>query len=120
MVIGSLGTISKDLESIPFNGEKRYVKGAMGCVLGIGLGYALGSEKRVLVLIGDGSLLMKMGSLASILRYRLKNLRVAIINNRSYASCGGQQTNFKYVENLLSHDGQPYNSRAYKVFEISE
>lgn len=94
VIIGSLGTISNDLPD-----DKRVikVKGAMGCVLGIGMGYALGTKKKVIVVIGDGSLLMKMGSLATIGRHRPKNLKIIVLNNDCYASTGGQEINFKYL-----------------------
>ena len=92
VIIGSLGTISYDLKEIPHR-NKILVKGAMGCVMGVGLGYALNTKKKVIVIIGDGSFLMKMGSVATILKHKLKNLLVIIINNGCYASCGGQQIN---------------------------
>lgn len=95
VIIGSLGTISKDLSKIPHK-HKILVKGAMGCVLGIGLGYALNTRKKVIVLIGDGAFLMKAGSIATINRYAPKNLEVIILDNGKYQSCGGQETNFKY------------------------
>jgi len=98
IIIGSLGTISKDLPD-----DKRVikVKGAMGCVIGVGLGYALGTKKKVIVVIGDGAFLMKMGSMATILAHKPKNLRVIILNNDCYASTGGQKINF-YALRALS------------------
>jgi len=98
VIIGSLGTISYDLAEISHK-NKIIIKGAMGCALGCGLGYALSSKKKVFVLIGDGAFLMKMGSISSILRYKPRNLKVIIFNNNSYASCGGQKTNFRYLRN---------------------
>ena len=100
IIIGSLGTISKDLVEL---GGKNIipVKGAMGCCLGLGLGYALNTKKKVIVLVGDGSLLMKMGSISTILRYKPKNLKVIVLNNNCYASCGGQETNFNFVKKYI-------------------
>jgi phosphonopyruvate decarboxylase len=77
------------------------IAGAMGCVMGTGLGYALASKKKVIVVIGDGAFLMKMGSIATILKYKPKNLKVYILNNRRHASCGNQATNFKYIKKIL-------------------
>jgi thiamine pyrophosphate-dependent acetolactate synthase large subunit-like protein len=90
IIVGSLGTISKDLE-----GRKNavLVKGAMGCAVGVGLGIALNTKKKVIVAIGEGALLMKLGSLATVARYRPKNLEIIIINNGVYASTGGQKNN---------------------------
>jgi len=100
VIIGSLGTICYDLDRIE-HPNKILIRGAMGSVIGIGLGYALNTHKQVIVLIGEGSFLMKMGSLATILKYQPQNLRVIIINNSSFASCGGQQNNFYEVSRLL-------------------
>jgi len=100
IIVGSLGTISYDLKEISHK-HKIIIKGAMGCVMGVGLGIALNTDKKVIVLIGDGSFLMKMGSMATILRYKLKNLKVIILNNNSYKSCGGQETNFKYIKKYV-------------------
>lgn len=66
--------------------------GAMGCVLGIGLGIALNTKKKVFVFDGDGSALMKMGSLTTVGYYAPKNLVHIILDNKSYDSTGGQPT----------------------------
>lgn len=100
VIIGSIGSISYDLKDIN-HPNKILVKGFMGGVLGIGLGYALGTDKEVIVVIGDGSFLMKMGGMATILKYAPKNLKVYICDNGQYFSCGGQETMFKAVENLI-------------------
>jgi thiamine pyrophosphate-dependent acetolactate synthase large subunit-like protein len=97
IIIGSLGTISYDMKDIP-HPNKIMIKGAMGCVMGVGLGYALNTDKRVIVVIGDGSYLMKAGSVATIKRHNPSNLKVIILDNNCYKSCGGQKTNFEYVK----------------------
>lgn len=98
VVIGSLGTICNDLDTL----DKPYipVRGAMGCVLGIGLGFALSSRKKVIVVIGDGSLLMKAGSVATILHHKPKNLSIYVIDNGQFASVGGQKTHFDKLPTL--------------------
>lgn len=99
VIVGSLGNISKELERLD-NGQNKLilVKGAMGCAMGVGLGYALNTKKEVYVVIGDGAFLMKAGSLATIERYKPKNLHIIILNNNCHDSCGGQPTNFKYFK----------------------
>ena len=99
IIIGSLGTISKDLLELD-NKQNCIIpiKGAMGCSLGFALGYAMNTKHKVILLIGEGSLLMKAGSISTINRYRPKNLKVIVLNNGKYASCGGQKNNFKYYE----------------------
>lgn len=100
VIFGSIGTISYDLKDIPHN-EKYLIKGAMGAVLGASLGYALHSDKQVIAVIGDGSFLMKMGSISTILKHKPENLRVIVINNGSYRSCGGQTTNFNAIREMV-------------------
>jgi len=109
-IVGSIGNISKDLSVIPHD-HKILVKGAMGSVMGIGLGIALNTNRRVIVLIGDGSFLMKMGSISTILKHNLKNLKVVIINNNCYQSCGGQETNFESIRSLL-----PESIKVYEIY----
>ncbi len=109
VIIASLGTISHDVKA---SGHLNYysIPGAMGCVLGIGLGYALNSPRKVIVLIGDGSFLMKQGSLSTILKHKPKNLKVIILNNNCYKSCGGQGTNFRFIKKYI-----PKNVKVYEV-----
>lgn len=106
--IGSLGTISKDLDGT----NAIRVKGAMGVVMGIGLGYALNTKKKVIVIVGEGSFLMHAGSISTILRYKLPNLRVIIIDNGCYKSCGGQKNNFKYIKKYIK------NLPNFKIWEV--
>lgn len=96
IVFGSLGTISYDLDTIE-HPNKICIRGAMGGVLGASLGYAMDSDKQVICLIGDGAYLMCMGTMATIMTYNPKNLRVIIMNNKQHKSTGGQKTNFTVV-----------------------
>jgi thiamine pyrophosphate-dependent acetolactate synthase large subunit-like protein len=65
----------------------------MGLASSIGLGLALARpELRVFVLDGDGSLLMNLGSLATIGWQRPPNLIVIVWDNEEYGTTGGQQT----------------------------
>jgi len=113
IIVGSLGTICYDLPD-----EERVIKikGAMGCALGVALGYAINTKKQVICLIGEGSLLMHLGSLATINKYKLKNLKVYILNNGVYKSCGGQQNNFN---SLFSNDLQLINRGTYSVHKVA-
>lgn len=99
-IVGSLGSISNDLPDTAIK-----VKGAMGCAIAVGLGIALNSDKDVVVVIGDGSLLMKLGSLSTVAKYKPKNLDIIVINNGVYKSTGGQENNFKYYDKgILAND----------------
>jgi thiamine pyrophosphate-dependent acetolactate synthase large subunit-like protein len=65
----------------------------MGLASSIGLGLALARpDRRVFVLDGDGSLLMNLGSLATIGLLQPANLVVVVMDNEEYATTGGQQT----------------------------
>jgi thiamine pyrophosphate-dependent acetolactate synthase large subunit-like protein len=67
--------------------------GAMGSAAMVGLGLALAQpERAVLVLTGDGEMLMGMGSLASIGVQRPANLAVAVLDNEHYGETGMQPT----------------------------
>lgn len=112
IIIGSIGTISYDLSDIP-HPRKILIRGAMGAALGCGLGYALNTDDRVIVVIGDGSFLMKMGSISTILKHNLPNLKIIIINNNAYKSCGGQSTNFCAIKDLIKDLPQ------FEIHEIS-
>jgi sulfopyruvate decarboxylase subunit beta len=69
------------------------VPSAMGHATSIGLGLALARpEKRVIVCSGDGSLLMNLGSLASIVAARVPNLVVLVFDNGVYEVTGQQAT----------------------------
>jgi phosphonopyruvate decarboxylase len=100
IIVGSIGTISYDLSEIE-HPNKILIRGAMGAALGCGLGIALSVDKQVIVVIGDGSFLMKMGSMSTILKHNLPNLKIIVINNNSYRSCGGQNTNFESIKHLV-------------------
>lgn len=67
--------------------------GAMGSAAMMGLGLALAQpERRVLVITGDGEMLMGMGSLATIAVQRPENLAIAVLDNGLYGETGGQPT----------------------------
>jgi thiamine pyrophosphate-dependent acetolactate synthase large subunit-like protein len=70
-----------------------YLWGAMGGAAMIGLGLALAQPKRrVLVVTGDGEMLMGIGSLATIAVKRPANLAIAVIDNERYGETGMQTT----------------------------
>ena len=67
--------------------------GGMGTAAMIGLGLALARpERRVIVLTGDGEMLMGLGSLATIAAQGPENLAIAVLDNEIYGETGGQPT----------------------------
>jgi len=93
-IISTTGKISRELY---YNGKESetnfYVVGSMGCALSIGFGIAQRKpEKKVIVLDGDGAVLMKMGTLATVGHYKPQNLIHIVLDNEAYDSTGGQPT----------------------------
>lgn len=69
-----------------------YMRGAMGSTTSTGMGVAMGTDDPVVVLEGDGSLLMSLGCLSTVGEYAPANLTVVVWNNGSYDTTGGQPT----------------------------
>ena len=77
--------------------------GAMGSASMIGLGLALAQPKRrVLVITGDGEMLMGLGSLATIGAQRPENLAIVVLDNERYGETGMQRTHTGYGVDLAS------------------
>jgi thiamine pyrophosphate-dependent acetolactate synthase large subunit-like protein len=92
-VIASLGYPAYDLFAARDRGENFYTWGSMGLASSIGLGLAIARpDLRVFVLDGDGSLLMNLGSLATVGWVRPENLVIVVWDNGEYGTTGGQQT----------------------------
>jgi len=92
-VIASLGHPAYDLFAAGDRPANFYTWGSMGLASSIGLGLALARpELRVFVVDGDGSLLMNLGSLATIGWTRPANLVLIVWDNEVYGTTGGQDT----------------------------
>jgi thiamine pyrophosphate-dependent acetolactate synthase large subunit-like protein len=92
-IVSSLGHPTYDLFAAGDRGRNFYTWGSMGLASSIGLGVALARpDVRVLVIDGDGSLLMNLGSLATIGLLRPANLVLVVMDNEEYATTGGQKT----------------------------
>lgn len=92
LVITSTGTISREVYDYRDRIRNFYVMGSLGSSLGIGLGLALNTHQKVIVIAGDGDILMSLGTLVLMNKLRLQNLKLYIIDNNSYASTGCQPT----------------------------
>jgi thiamine pyrophosphate-dependent acetolactate synthase large subunit-like protein len=92
-IVASLGHPAYDLFAAGDRPANFYTWGSLGLASSIGLGLAMARpDRRVVVLDGDGSLLMNLGSLATIGWTRPANLVVVVWDNQSYATTGGQDT----------------------------
>ena len=93
LVVAGLGAPCFDVMACGDNPLNFYTWGAMGGTAMIGLGLALAQPKRrVLVITGDGEMLMGMGSLATIGVQKPANLTVVVIDNERYGETGMQAT----------------------------
>src|SRR5881409_1253548 len=93
VIVASLGHPAYDLFAAGDRPRNFYTWGSMGLATSIGLGLALARpDVRVIVLDGDGSLLMNLGSLATIGMLHPANLVVVVMDNEEYGTTGGQAT----------------------------
>jgi len=92
-VIASLGHPAYDLFAAGDRDTFFYTWGSMGLASSIGLGLAMAQPaRRIVVLDGDGSLLMNLGSLATIGWVRAANLVLIVWDNELYGTTGGQSS----------------------------
>jgi sulfopyruvate decarboxylase subunit beta len=93
VVVTIMGAVSAELQSLGHRPNFFYLQHAMGLASSMGLGIALTRpELKVVVLDGDGSILMNLGSLTTLARYRPKNLLHIVFDNESLLSVGGFPT----------------------------
>src|SRR5881409_3990488 len=93
IVVTIMGAVSAELQSLGHRPNFFYLQHAMGLASSMGLGIALTRpELTVIVLDGDGSLLMNLGGLTTLARYRPRNLVHVVFDNESLLSVGGFPT----------------------------
>src|SRR5689334_19105836 len=93
VVVTIMGAVAAELQSIGHKPNFFYLQHAMGLASSMGLGVALTRpELSVVVFDGDGSILMNLGGLTTLARYRPKNLVHVVFDNESLLSVGGFPT----------------------------
>lgn len=93
VVVTIMGAVAAELQSLGHRDHFFYLQHAMGLASSVGLGIALvRPDLRVIVLDGDGSLLMNLGGLTTLARYRPRNLVHVVFDNGSLLSVGGFPT----------------------------
>ncbi|HEV7997724.1 MAG TPA: thiamine pyrophosphate-dependent enzyme [Stellaceae bacterium] len=94
LIVSGLAGTSRDVAALTGDGAHTYtMAGAMGGAAMIGLGLALAHpERRVLVVTGDGELLMNLGALATIAVINPPNLAILCVDNGHYGETGYQQS----------------------------
>lgn len=99
LVICNIGFPSRELYEIDDRSENFYMIGSMGLASSIGLGLALAKpNKHIVVIDGDGSLLMNMGSLVTVFAQNPDNLTWIVIDNGAYGSTGNQDTYAQLID----------------------
>ena len=90
VVVTIMGAVAAELQSIGHKPNFFYLQHAMGLASSIGLGLATHlPNERVVVLDGDGSVLMNLGTFVTLARYRPKNMIHVVFDNGSLLSTGG-------------------------------
>jgi sulfopyruvate decarboxylase subunit beta len=93
LVVTIMGAVAAELQSLGHRSNFFYLQHAMGLASSTGLGLALClPEQKVVVFDGDGSVLMNLGGLTTLARYRPGNLIHIIFDNESLLSVGGFPT----------------------------
>lgn len=97
--IATTGKTGRELYEIGDSDSNLYLVGSMGCVSSLGLGMALTRQQHdIIVIDGDGSLLMRMGCLATNGFYGTPNMLHILLDNNAHDSTGGQRTVSDHVD----------------------
>ncbi len=120
VLLATTGLTGRELYEIDDAENNLYLVGSMGCVSSLGLGLALARpQKEIIAIDGDGSLIMRMGSLATNAAYHPSNMLHILLDNNIHDSTGGQDTaakNINFVEIAASCGYQ----RALYAHNLSE
>lgn len=102
LIVTGLGSAANDVAFITDFAPRAFtMDGVMGAAASVGLGVALAQPQReVLVVTGDGELLMNVGTLATIAVQNPQNLRIIVLDNGLYGLTGGQETAAATVTDL--------------------
>src|SRR5438552_9375478 len=124
IVVTIMCAVSNELYDLGHRHNFFYLKHAMGLASSMGLGIALAMpEHKVIVLDGDGSLLMNLGTLSTMARYKPGNLLHIVFDNESLLSVGGFPTATSSGTNLADiarASGVPYVKEADTIQSFQE
>lgn len=103
LVVTGLGAATYDVGAAGDRPLNFYLWGAMGGTAMIGLGLALAQpQRRILVVTGDGDMLMGIGSLATIAAAKAPNLAIAVLDNARYGETGSQRSHTGLTTDLAA------------------
>lgn len=103
LVIAGLGASAWDITAIGDTPRNLPLWGGMGGAAMMGLGLALAQPSaKVLVITGDGEMLMALGAMATIAVQKPKNLSIVVLDNEHYSETGNQETATKHGVDLAA------------------
>jgi thiamine pyrophosphate-dependent acetolactate synthase large subunit-like protein len=118
LLVTGLGSTTYDAAAVGDDARNFYLWGAMGAAAMIGLGLAIARpERRVLVVTGDGEMLMGLGALATIGVERPANLAIAVFDNGHYGETGMQAS---HTDSGVSLIGVARSCGIDAVFDIAD
>ena len=102
IVVSGLGAATYDVADVGDHDRNFYLWGAMGGAAMIGLGLAIAQpDTPVIVVTGDGEMLMGLGSFATVALQKPANLSLVILDNGLYGETGSQQTHSAFDADLV-------------------
>ena len=123
LVVGGIGSSSWDIAAIADNPRDFCLVGGMGLAVPLGLGLAIARpNNRILVITGDGDMLMGMGALATVAQHQPQNLMMVVLDNERYGETGSQPTHTAGVTDLAAiaaGAGIPQTSTVRSESELS-
>lgn len=125
LVVTIMGACAQELYNLGHCDNFFYLQHAMGLASSIGLGIALNApDEKVVVLDGDGSVVMNLGTLTTLARYRPRNLVHIIFDNGSLLSTGGfashTTSGITDLAKIAEGAGVPHVATASTPFEFVE
>ena len=116
LLVTGLGSTTWDAAAVGDDDRNFYLWGAMGAAAMVGLGLAIARpDSRVLVVTGDGEMLMGLGALATIGVQRPPNLSIAVFDNGHYGETGMQAS---HTESAVSLTGVAGSCGIQETFDI--
>ena len=122
LFLATTGKTGRELFELSDQPSNLYMVGSMGCISSIGLGLAMAKpNKEIIAIDGDGSLLMRMGSLATNGYYRPNNMLHICLDNGCHDSTGGQDSVSRNVElaRIAHFSGYPCSVETNSLEELN-
>jgi phosphonopyruvate decarboxylase len=123
ILLATTGKTGRELFEVEDKPNNLYMVGSMGCISSLGLGLAMARpDKRIIVIDGDGSALMRMGCFATNAYYQPKNLLHILLDNNAHDSTGGQATVSHIVDfaSMASAVSYPVALQVNSLVELEE